>query len=221
MKRQNPTGILAVLLIVLLFFASCNSFERNHRKVPELKGVLLEDIEVLLAEGFAVDAVQDIDFLYRQGRIGKGEKERFEERAITDIRGAFQENVENQDYYGAYRYYLALVALSQQETVPEWSASRLLTLLADGIEAQDNRLSALSIRLRILDALSDTGCAIPRGGGGYAETRGRCGQHTGSADGYRQSLGAGPGSGARNPRYGGAAAQQSGDAGRHGHGLGG
>ncbi len=146
---------LIAVVIITTIFLSCSSFEHSSRNVPDLKEVLLEDIEVLLSEGLAVEAVQDIDFLWREGRLLQSERDFFKTKAVENMVTNFYASIQDEDYYSAYRIYVSLDALSQGERLPDWSEGKLLLALAGRLEESGKDLSALSVRLHILNLLSE------------------------------------------------------------------
>jgi S1-C subfamily serine protease len=146
---------LIAAVIIPIIFISCSSFEHGSRNVPDLKEVLLEDIEVLLSEGLSVEAVQDIDYLWREGRLLQSERDFFKTEAVENMVTDFRANIKDQDYYCAYRIYLSLDALSQGERLPDWSEGKLLSALAGRLEESGKDLSALSVRLHIINLLSE------------------------------------------------------------------
>jgi S1-C subfamily serine protease len=158
MIREETGGMSARLMVLAAVLAilvlSCSSLESGDRRVPELKAVLVEDIEELLSEGRAEDAVQDIDYLWRRGRLSSDEKERWVDRAVAGIAADYRRSVEARSYYEAYGSFLSLVALDAHETLEDADATELLLSLAGELEAEGQRVSALVLRLRLLDSLS-------------------------------------------------------------------
>jgi len=159
MSRRVPglrviSGTAAVAALAVLVL-SCSSLESGDRRVPELKTVLIEDIEELLSEGRAEDAVQDIDYLWRQGRVSSHEKERWVDRAVDELTARYRRSVEEKSYYEAYSSYLSLIALEAEERVEEADAVGLLLSLAEELEAEGRGIPALVLRLRLLEALSE------------------------------------------------------------------
>ena len=74
---------ITVLLSVFSLFISCTTFDENDVEEPSLSEVIVEDIEDMLASGSALAALQDIDYLDRQGRLSVDESARLREEALS------------------------------------------------------------------------------------------------------------------------------------------
>ncbi len=141
---------LALSLPLLFLLASCATFDEGEGKVVSLREVILEDIEELLGEGSFLAALQDIDFLMRQGKVDAGDLSRLREKGLSQVAGELITHFENKDYYRAYGLYLSLQAASREDLAAGFSVKKILAAWAEGFQEEGRNLLALSVYQRML-----------------------------------------------------------------------
>ncbi len=123
-----------LLLTVPFVLLACATAERSiaPEEIKELRSVRLDSIQSKIDENQLTEAFQDISFLKRSPDEGipAAELEGLSGVVLDRLVAAFEEQVDNQEYSAAFRYYLSLAGIGKEDLVPEWSAPLLLYRMA-------------------------------------------------------------------------------------------
>ena len=124
-----------LLLTVPFILIACTTVENGiaPEEMKELRAVRLDSIQSKIDENQLTEAFQDISFLKRNPEEGitAAELEDLSGAVLDRLVAAFEEQIDNQEYSAAFRYYLSLVGIGKEDLVPEWSVPLLLYRLAE------------------------------------------------------------------------------------------
>lgn len=127
-------GFFILLTVPIVLFA-CTTVESRigPEEIKELRSVRLDSIRSKIDQNQLTEAFQDISFLKRNPDedISAAELEDLSGVVLDRLVTAFEEQVDNQEYSAAFRYYLSLVGIGKEDLVPEWSVPLLLYRMAE------------------------------------------------------------------------------------------
>ncbi|MCK5595528.1 hypothetical protein KAI19_05065, partial [bacterium] len=142
--------VVAALLVVPLIF-SCSSFKEEKKTQYNLDNILVEDIEELLEKGSNLEALQNIDYMERIGKIGSDRIEILRTQAIDSVIADYKKSYEEEDFWSSYLYFLSLSAVGKEDLISGVSKKNVLLFMADGFKEKNEYLSALAVYMRLLD----------------------------------------------------------------------
>ena len=142
--------VVAALLVIQLFF-SCSSFNEEKKTQYDLNNILVEDIEELIEKGSNLEALQDIDYMERIGKIESDRIEILRAQAIDGVIADYKKSYEEQDFWSSYLYFLSLAAVGKEDLLSGISEKKVLLFRADRFKEKNEYLSALTIYMKLLD----------------------------------------------------------------------
>lgn len=149
-----------LLLFVPIVLLACTSIASSidPEEIEELRSVRLDSIQSKIDENQLTEAFQDISFLKRNPGEGipAAELEDLSGVVLDRLVAAFEEQVDNQEYSEAFRYYLSLVGIGKEDLVPEWSVPLLLYRMAESSHDAGNKPLAFYYAQRALASGSTT-----------------------------------------------------------------
>ena len=122
--------VVAPLLVIQLFF-SCSSFNEEKKTQYDLNNILVEDIEELIEKGSNLEALQDIDYMERIGKIESDRIEILRAQAIDGVIADYKKSYEEQDFWSSYLYFLSLSAVGKEDLLSGISEKKVLLFRAD------------------------------------------------------------------------------------------
>ena len=149
-----------LLLFVPIVLLACTTLGSgiDPQEIEELPSVRLDSIRSKIDENQLTEAFQDISFLKRNPEEGipAAELEDLSGVVLDRLVAAFEEQVDNQEYSEAFRYYLSLVGIGKEDQVPEWSVPLLLYRMAESSHDAGNKPLAFYYAQRALASGSTT-----------------------------------------------------------------
>ncbi len=139
-------------LILLLF--SCSSFKEERKTQYDLDNILTEDIEELIDNGSRLEALQDIDYMRRIGKIESDRIEFLRARAIDGIVEDYNKSSEEKDFWSSYSYFKSLSAIGKEELLSGVSKKSLLLDLAESLRDKKEDISAFAVYMKLLEESS-------------------------------------------------------------------
>jgi len=142
--------VVAALLVVPLIF-SCSSFKEEKKTQYNLDNILVEDIEELLEKGSNLEALQNIDYMERIGKIESDRIDILRTQAIDSVIADYKKSYEEEDFWSSYLYFLSLSAVGKEDLISGVSKKNVLLFMADKFNKKNEHLSALAVYMKLLN----------------------------------------------------------------------